>query len=71
MQLAFTIPTAGRVRIESFDVTGRRAGVRDVDLAAGFQVLPVPFARAQSPGIYALRVTWRGQSLETRAVVTR
>jgi hypothetical protein len=65
------LPEAGRVRIEFFDVAGRRvAGGIDVALPAG--VTDVPWKPHGLPsGTYLARMTTQGSTISRRLVLIR
>jgi hypothetical protein len=71
LAIAFAIPTRGRVTLEIFDVAGRRAATRRLDLAAGFHVTGLEESRAWTPGVYLIRLRFGGRVLQARAILTQ
>ena len=70
-RLRFTLPEAGRARIDVFDVSGRRvAGVLDDVLPAGENEVSWE-PREISPGIYLARIHAAGRSAAIRFIRTR
>ena len=68
--LQLTVPTASVVRLEMFDVAGRRLADRSFTPAAiGRNAIPLAEARALRAGIYLVRVTQNGTSAVGRALV--
>ena len=68
--LQLTVPTASVVRLEMFDVAGRRLADRSFTPAAiGRNAIPLTEARALRAGIYLVRVTQNGTSAVGRALV--
>jgi hypothetical protein len=71
-RVAFTLPAAGDARIEVLDVAGRRVARRDVGpLAAGRHVVELAEARSLAPGVYVIRLSFAGRTLQARGVVMR
>jgi hypothetical protein len=72
--IAFTLPGAGAVSLDVFDVSGRRVAnlVRGV-LPAGTHVVPWRGAsnRLLHAGIYFCRLEWNGRSQTQRMVLLR
>ncbi len=70
--IVFALPTRGEVRVETFDVTGRRrADVALGVLESGTHTRPLPAGAAVRPGLAFVRLTFAGQSRVARAVVLR
>jgi len=70
--VAFTLPAAGRARLELYDMAGRRVGgADDADRAAGFHLVAPRAWQKLAPGIYVVRLTYGERRLERRAVVVR
>jgi 3-phytase len=69
--VAFSVPSAGPVDLELYDLAGRRAWSRRLDLAAGAHVAHLGDARALAPGVYTLRLVRGEAALARRVVVTR
>jgi hypothetical protein len=66
--LELTLPSAGRLELEMFDVHGRRVGDRrSVQLQAGNHTIPMR-AEGRSPGVYLIRATFAGTTRECRIV---
>jgi hypothetical protein len=71
VRLHFELPEAARVRIDVFDISGRRLpGSIDVALGAGAHEVPWP-ARDLPPGIYLARLEAAGRSQAARFVRAR
>ena len=71
MAASLTLPHAGRVDLELYDVRGRRMDDGEPRLlGAGHHVLPIRSSRL-APGIYVVRLGFGGRTLQTRAVVVR
>jgi hypothetical protein len=71
-RVAFTLPAAGDARIEVLDVAGRRVARRDVGpLAAGRHVVELAEARSLAPGVYVIRLSFAGRTLQARGVVMK
>jgi hypothetical protein len=70
--VAFTLPRAGRGRLEVMDVAGRRVFRRDLGgLGAGRHTLAIDAARGLRAGVYLIRLTHAGRVLHVRGVITR
>jgi probable HAF family extracellular repeat protein len=70
LTIAFTLPAAGEVVLDLFDVSGRRASTSGPrHLPPGSHVLPL--GGASAPGVYLARLTFGDRTLETRVVVLR
>ncbi len=70
--VAFTLPAAGRGRLEVLDVAGRRVFRRDLsDLGAGRHTLAIEPAQRLRAGVYLIRLTHDEQVLHARGVITR
>ncbi len=69
--VAFTLPAAGRVTLDCFDVTGRRVATDTRFLAAGQHVVSPFAARRLAPGIYVLRLEFGGRELRSRIAIVR
>ena len=68
--LQVTVPGASTVRLEMFDIAGRRLVDRSfTPTAAGRNAIPLAEARSLRAGIYLVRVTQNGKSAVGRAVV--
>ena len=68
--LQVTVPSASAVRLEMFDVAGRRLADRSFTPAAiGRNAIPLAEARALRAGIYLVRVTQGGKSAVGRALI--
>lgn len=68
--LQVTVPSAAAVRLELFDVAGRRLADRSfTPAAAGRNAIPLAEARALRAGIYLVRVTQGGKSAVGRALI--
>jgi len=74
-RLSYSLPAAGHVRLELFDVRGARlATLRDADVAAGDNQLdwspgsPAPFPRN---GVYFLRLTAAGKTAIAKVIFAR
>lgn len=69
---SFVLPTRGRVSLELFDLAGRRVLQRkDLDLNPGSHLLPLILEGRAAPGVYLLRMSFKGHVLESRVVVAR
>ena len=71
MSFRFELPKPGSVKIELFDVLGRRTGVQG---AASWPAGPNEMSfdtRGLSPGVYAARLTAGDAHAELRLVHTR
>lgn len=72
MAVAFALPEAGPATLELFDVHGRRVAVRrEMDLSAGAHLVPMESRGKLPSGVYVVRLTFGGRSLQARAVVRR
>jgi hypothetical protein len=69
MSLDLTAPRAGSLRVEAFDVAGRRALALARTVDAGRQLVPIEWAGLR-PGIWLLRLTWGSTSITRRVCVT-
>jgi hypothetical protein len=70
--VAFTLPSAGRGRLEVMDVAGRRVFRRELGgLGAGRHTLALDASRTLRAGVYLIRLTHGGRVLHARGVVTR
>jgi hypothetical protein len=70
--VAFTLPRAGRGRLEVMDVAGRRVFRHDLGgLGAGRHTLAIDASRGLRPGVYLIRLTHAGRVLHARGVITR
>ncbi len=68
-RVTFVLPEDGPVRIELFDLTGRRAAARDAGvLGAGRHTIPLGLG-STPPGVYFVRVTQHGRSALARGVL--
>jgi hypothetical protein len=71
VNLAITLPVAGRAAFEFFDVAGRRVWSRAVDgLPPGPHVVALEPGGALRPGLYLVRLRHAGRSATTRVVLT-
>ena len=70
LQVAFTLPDAGPVRLALYDVGGRLVLERTTILEAGSHVTNLAGADL-APGVYLVRLTHGGRSLTSRASVMR
>jgi hypothetical protein len=70
LQVAFTLPDAGPVRLEMYDVGGRLVLERTTILGAGSHVTNLGGAELAT-GVYLLRLTHGGRSLTSRVSVMR
>jgi len=71
-QVAFTLPAAGRARIELLDVAGRRVLRHDAGvLPAGRHVVDLAAAARLAPGVYLVRLESGGRTAQARSVVIR
>ena len=69
-EVSFAVPAAGWVRLEAFDLAGRRMAVGSLDAGQpGTYTLRLDDGAAFRPGIYFLRLTQGTSSVRTRAVV--
>ena len=68
--LQMIVPSASAVRLEMFDVAGRRLADRSfTPTAIGRNAVPLGEARSLRAGIYVVRVTQNGNSAVGRALV--
>ncbi|HTO90045.1 MAG TPA: T9SS type A sorting domain-containing protein [Candidatus Sulfotelmatobacter sp.] len=67
----FTLPGAQAAKLELLDVQGRRVLSREVTLGAGTHVVRLEESAALKAGVYVLRLTQGGRSIQTRAVIAR
>jgi len=66
----FTLPSAGAVRLEAFDLAGRRVASRSKeDLGAGVHSVTLADASDLGVGVYFLRLTQNGARVTARALV--
>jgi hypothetical protein len=66
----FSLPQDGTVRIELFDLSGRRVGEQDAGfLVAGRHTIPLHVGHSTPPGVYFVRMTQAGRSAMARGVV--
>jgi hypothetical protein len=71
LRVSFVVPRAGAVRIEMFDLLGRRIGARELPASsAGEQSIQLA-AGALPASVYVVRLTQGSESVSARAVVTR
>ena len=68
LNLSFVLPSAGPVRLDVVDVSGRVVASRDVAGQGGAQSLTLA-SRQFSPGIYFVRLTHAGRTLTQRVAV--
>jgi len=72
MAASFTLPAAGWVKLEFYDLTGRRVGRRqELDLDRGYHRVPASAWGPRAPGVYVLRLTFGRIRLQSRAVIVR
>lgn len=71
MAVSFSLPTPGRPRLELYDMSGRRVGRQELEMGPGYHLLHLDLGTRLSPGVYMVRLSFKGKSLETRAVVMR
>jgi hypothetical protein len=70
--VSFTLPTAGRARLQVFDVQGRAVCSREVgSLGSGPHVLSLPELANLTSGVYQLRLEQGGRAACARAVILR
>lgn len=69
--LAFALDRAGDVRVDVFDIAGRRVLERRWTLGPGEHVMPLAREGELRPGLYAIRMRHGGRALTTRAIVVR
>ncbi len=71
MRIAFALPQAAAVKIEVFDLLGRRAALLDPGtLPAGGHALPWNGANLPS-GVYLLKISAGGQTAAAKAVLVK
>ena len=71
LTVTFSLPDASPARLEAFDLAGRRVFSRHVGaLGSGTHTVRLD-DEAPPPGVYVLRLTRGGQTLTSRAVITR
>lgn len=71
-RLLFSLPATSRVRIEAFDVAGRRAAVEDLGvLAAGSHRVPFAGLARLGAGVYTLKLSVPDGVRTARAVLVR
>lgn len=72
LAVSLSLPAEGPVRLELFDLAGRRIGSRqDLILGPGNHIVrPSPFTRLD-PGVYVVRLEYAGRRLQARAIVVR
>jgi len=71
-QLAFTLPAWASGELEVLDVSGRRVTGREVgSLGPGRHTVRLDERESLAPGLYLVRLRWRGESATTRAVLMR
>ena len=69
--IAFTIPAAGRIEVELFDLSGRRVGPTfTAEFAAGRHVLPLAALGRLASGVYGVRLGFGAEHRNARIVVT-
>jgi hypothetical protein len=70
--IAFTLPDGRPARLEALDVTGRRVWSREVGaFGGGSHTLRISRVTFPAPGLYFLRLTREGRSVQSRLVVIR
>jgi hypothetical protein len=68
--LRFTLPVAGRARVELFDVTGRRVAMRDAGvLGVGEHRVDLAANGPMAPGVYLARLSQGGKVATARVSV--
>ena len=65
------IPEAGNVRLEVLDIAGRVVETRRLWLEPGRHVVPLAPPNALPPGVYTVRMRYRGLVAQAAAVVLR
>jgi|GEM_PF-6719451 len=71
-QVAFTLPAAGRARLELLDVAGRRVLRHDAGaLPAGRHVVDLADAARLAPGVYVVRLAFGDRVVQRRGVIVR
>lgn len=68
--LDLIVPSAGTVRLEAFDVAGRRATAVELAVDAGRQIVRLAPSPELRPGIWLLRLTWNSTTITRRVCVT-
>jgi hypothetical protein len=70
--IAFTLPSSGRLQLEVVDVTGRRVFRKRLDdLGAGRHTVRLDAGRALAPGVYLIRLTHGGRTITARGVIVQ
>jgi hypothetical protein len=67
--VSFVLPDDGPARLELYDVNGRRVMERAVGMGAGRHTVTLGAARDFAAGLYFLRLSSRGASLDQRVVI--
>lgn len=71
LRVAFNLPSADAARLEAFDISGRVVAQREVgSLGPGRHVIDLVLGRLPS-GWYVLRLSQSGQSVTTKAIITK
>ncbi|HKV44173.1 MAG TPA: T9SS type A sorting domain-containing protein, partial [bacterium] len=65
------IPEAGEVRLEALDVAGRVVASQTAWRQAGVHELPISRGLSFAPGVYVVRLHYRGSIKQTTAIVLR
>ncbi|MBI1796706.1 MAG: hypothetical protein HYR74_06605 [Candidatus Eisenbacteria bacterium] len=65
------LPAAGPVRLEAFDVMGRRVMRHELDGARGVRRITIEPERAMGSGVYWLRASHAGATAQARVVLIR
>ena len=68
-QLTFTVPCDGLARLELYDMQGRRVEqIRRLMVTGGARYC-LPLSSAAQPGIYLVRLTVDGRSVQQKVIV--
>jgi hypothetical protein len=72
LAVSFTLPSAGPVRLDFYDLAGRRvSSIKEAVMSAGYHLVPVSSWSQFSPGVFVARLWFAGRTLQTRAVVIK
>jgi len=70
--ISFSLPDAAPAQLEVLDVAGRIVVAREVGgLGRGNHTLNLAVGRTLAPGVYLMRLTRDGRSIQARGVITR
>lgn len=70
--VSFSLPTRGPARLEMTDVTGRRVFAREVgSLGPGRHVVALDSGRPLPAGVYLMRLTQLGRTVNAKAAIVR